>query len=130
MGSNYYAFLAFGRARCGKKFQQALLNGDVTVDVMDKTHIYTVMDVYEKNAGADSLVSIMVNLHDTTTKDLPLKKGKEITSRDDMYVFFNGLENVEWGTKNWKQCVQKLTVSNARCRRSILCSCLCHLAKE
>ena len=26
------------------------------------------------------------------------------------YVFFNGLENVEWGVKNWKQCVQKLTV--------------------
>ena len=42
--SNYYAFLAFGRTRCGKKFQQALINGDVTVDVMDKTHIYTVMD--------------------------------------------------------------------------------------
>ena len=42
--SNYYAFLAFGRPRCGKKFQQALLNGDVTVDVMDKQHIYTVMD--------------------------------------------------------------------------------------
>ena len=42
--SNYYAFLAFGRPRCGKKFQQALLNGDVTVDVMDKHHIYTVMD--------------------------------------------------------------------------------------
>ena len=42
--SNYYAFLAFGRTRCGKKFQQALLKGDVTVDVMDKTHIYTVMD--------------------------------------------------------------------------------------
>ena len=102
--SNYYAFLAFGRARCGKKFQQALLNGDVTVDVMDKTDIYTVMDgefliilfigvrdlssniisVYEKNDGADSLVSIMINLHDTTTKDLPLKKGKELASRDDM----------------------------------------------
>ena len=42
--SNYYAFLAFGRTRCGKKFQQALLNGDVTVDVMDRTDIYTVMD--------------------------------------------------------------------------------------
>ena len=43
-----------------------------------------VISVYEKNAGADSLVSIMVNLHDTTTKDLPLKKGKELNSRDDM----------------------------------------------
>merc|ERR1719471_2780983 len=61
---------------------------------------------------------LFINVHNgvnmsfihTTTKDLPLKKGKEITSRDDMYVFFNGLENVEWGTKNWKQCVQKLTV--------------------
>ena len=43
-----------------------------------------IISVYEKSDGADSLVSIMINLHDTTTKDLPMKKGAELTSRDDM----------------------------------------------
>jgi hypothetical protein len=108
--SPYYAFLTFGRTRCGKKFQQALTNGDLTMDVMDRNNIYSIMDVYHKDDGSNSLTSVMVNLHDTSTKDLPLKSGKEVASMDYMYVFFNGLDNVDWGNKNWKQCLQKLTV--------------------
>ena len=42
--SPYYAFLTFGRTRCGKKFQQALTNGDLTMDVMDRNNIYSIMD--------------------------------------------------------------------------------------
>ena len=109
--STYFGMLMFGKKKCGGDFLRALSDGRVQVDVMDADHIYNVVDVYHRDDSGQSSTQILFNLFDTTTMDHPFSKKKgENTKKDQMYFSFWNLDTVNFGNKDWEECLEKATV--------------------
>jgi len=109
--STYYGMIMFGKKKCGADFLRALTDGRVQVDVMDADHIYNVIDVYHRDDSGQSSTQIMFNLFNTETVDYPFTKKKgENMKKDQMYVSFWNLHTVNWGNKDWEECLELATV--------------------
>ena len=109
--STYYGMLMFGKKKCGADFLRALTDGRVQVDVMDADHIYNVIDIYNRDDSSQSSTQIMFNLFNTETVDYPFSKKKgESMKKDQMLVSFWNLHTVNWGNKDWEECLELATV--------------------
>jgi len=107
----YYAFLTFGRKKCGGDFLVALSDGTIQIDVMDMAAVYTVEDVYFRDDAAGSNSQVMIKMGDVAPEDLPWSKKKgEITTKDQFYAYFGNLDSVAFGNKDWEDCLESVTV--------------------
>ena len=74
-------------------------------------HIYNVIDIYHRDDSGQSSTQIMFNLFNTETIDYPFSnKNGESMKKDQMYVSFWNLHTVNWGNKDWEECLELATV--------------------
>ena len=54
---------------------------------------------------------MQIRMNEVNQKNLPTKKsGIPNPKRDQIFLFFGGLENIDWGKKDKDQCFTKLIV--------------------
>merc|ERR1711990_397881 len=103
----YLGFLIFPRFNCGNDFLDLLQNNTITSTIVDMNDLYTVEHKFKKNAGKDTSLTVQFHRSDPgNRKELAFK------NRDQFYLILNGMDKIEWGTKDPVKCIERMFVGN------------------
>jgi len=99
----YTGFAVFSRKACGQDFIEKLADGTVTFDMFDSEAEYTPQGVYMRDDAKHTSATIQWHRFGTDGK---LSNAK----RDQMYVMFDGLDQVNFGNKDQTTCVESAQI--------------------
>jgi len=88
----------FARKYCGGDFLAKLADGTIKFDLMDKVASYENIHGFYKDDAGNSAYVIQWSNNAASGNEGNAKK-------DKLYIEFIGLENVNWGNKDMKECI-------------------------
>ena len=104
VADRYLGFMGYPRKQCGADFINALVDGRVSWKIYDYGPFYTEQFMYNRVDGQQT--SAMMQFYRHTfgeDRDLP-----GVTKKDQIYIVFEGLDQVNFGAKDMANCLQKV----------------------
>ena len=87
---------------------------------VDMNDLYTVEHKFKKNAGKDTSLTVQFHRSDPgnkkgfNSKNSSFIKFLELAfkNRDQFYLILNGMDKIEWGSKDPVKCIERMFVGN------------------